>query len=409
MQSTVPIGVDLMNMQNNTTNNIFTGVENNHFQSTLFVKDQVPLGALTELMNFRRIANETPSNFSLNIPITAINSVTPSHKRKSSTSSNQSTDTTPDVRSQPTRKRKSKLTPNPTPTPGETITIPITLPNHNNSNNTNNGNTSISVSPASTSPLSFTTTTTSSSPIRGQNQSGIHSSQEILAEKEEGASASAGGSGSGASTGMVAIGGKLYHESQLDSIDESTLTVDERKQLKKQRRLVKNREAAQLFRQRQKEYIVNLERRAAELTQANHEASARVELLSSENKLMKEQLVYLRNFMKQAVSFSFPFDPKVMGFTPFQSQTTLTPHPSPNTNNAVSTPPISINSPIHIDSSTNIDTPLTSTQTNINNNFSPMPIMSVSGSMHGVEGESSNNQPQSINEIPKDQNPLYPD
>jgi len=85
------------------------------------------------------------------------------------------------------------------------------------------------------------------------------------------------------------------------------LSVEDIKQEKRMKRLAKNREAAQLFRQRQKDYIATLERKANELTSANTEASARVELLSSENKLMREQLVYLRNFMRQAVSFSFPY------------------------------------------------------------------------------------------------------
>jgi len=78
------------------------------------------------------------------------------------------------------------------------------------------------------------------------------------------------------------------------------------KKMKKQKRLVKNREAAQLFRQRQKEYISNLEAKAAELTSANAVVNARLELLAAENKIMKEQLLYLRTFMKQAISLSFP-------------------------------------------------------------------------------------------------------
>jgi len=88
----------------------------------------------------------------------------------------------------------------------------------------------------------------------------------------------------------------------------SNAPFDEEKKLeKKQRRLLKNREAAQHFRTRQKEYIASLENRAAALTSANIEANARLDLLASENKLMKEQLVYLRSFMKQAVAFSLPY------------------------------------------------------------------------------------------------------
>jgi len=79
--------------------------------------------------------------------------------------------------------------------------------------------------------------------------------------------------------------------------------------MKRQRRLVKNREAAQLFRQRQKAYIQDLEKKVADLSSTNNDFRARVELLNSENKLIKEQLLYLRNFITQAVSFSFPKSP----------------------------------------------------------------------------------------------------
>eukprot|EP01133_Synstelium_polycarpum_P014172 gene14172-16704_t len=81
---------------------------------------------------------------------------------------------------------------------------------------------------------------------------------------------------------------------------------EEEKHQKRQRRLVKNREAAQLFRQRQKAYIQDLEKKVSDLTSSNSEFRARVELLGSENKLIREQMGYLRNFITQAVSFSFP-------------------------------------------------------------------------------------------------------
>ncbi len=71
-------------------------------------------------------------------------------------------------------------------------------------------------------------------------------------------------------------------------------------------RLVKNREAAQLFRQRQRAYISDLETKVNGLSTENAENKSRVDLLRSENKLIKEQLVYLRNFISQAVSFSLP-------------------------------------------------------------------------------------------------------
>lgn len=95
----------------------------------------------------------------------------------------------------------------------------------------------------------------------------------------------------------------------LPSPDGQPLTPEEERNMKRQRRLVKNREAAQLFRQRQKAYIQDLEKKVADLSATNNDFRARVELLNSENKLIKEQLLYLRNFITQAVSFSFPKSP----------------------------------------------------------------------------------------------------
>lgn len=80
---------------------------------------------------------------------------------------------------------------------------------------------------------------------------------------------------------------------------------------KKIHRLLKNREAAQLFRERQKEYINELEKQVNALTTENTDAKSKVELLMSENKIIKEQLQYLRNFIAQALSFSFQMPPNL--------------------------------------------------------------------------------------------------
>lgn len=76
------------------------------------------------------------------------------------------------------------------------------------------------------------------------------------------------------------------------------------KDVKRQMRLVKNRQAAQQFRKRQKLYIQDLERRCTTLTAQNASYAAKVELLSTENRLVKEQLEYLRSFVSQAVQVS---------------------------------------------------------------------------------------------------------
>jgi len=81
---------------------------------------------------------------------------------------------------------------------------------------------------------------------------------------------------------------------------------DDELQVKRNRRLVKNREAAQLFRQRQKAYINDLEQKVEKLSTENVTLQSKVDLLSAENKLIKEQLGYLRNFISQ-VTMTFPF------------------------------------------------------------------------------------------------------
>lgn len=69
-------------------------------------------------------------------------------------------------------------------------------------------------------------------------------------------------------------------------------------------RLVKNREAAQQFRQRQKQHILDMEAKIKLLDTENSELRTKVELLVSENKIVKDQLLYLRSFIGQAVSVS---------------------------------------------------------------------------------------------------------
>lgn len=69
-------------------------------------------------------------------------------------------------------------------------------------------------------------------------------------------------------------------------------------------RLLKNREAAQQFRQRQKEYIQNLERKVADLNNVVQENHKHIELINTENRLLRDQLVYLYNVMRQNLSLS---------------------------------------------------------------------------------------------------------
>lgn len=75
---------------------------------------------------------------------------------------------------------------------------------------------------------------------------------------------------------------------------------------KRQRRLVKNREAAQMFRQRQKAYIQNLEKKVNDLNFENQQHRSKVELLTTENRLLADQLNYLRTFISGIISMNFP-------------------------------------------------------------------------------------------------------
>ena len=79
-------------------------------------------------------------------------------------------------------------------------------------------------------------------------------------------------------------------------------------------RLAKNREAAQMFRQRQKVYIQDLEKRTNDLTAENASLRAKVELLGAENKVIRDQLAYLRSVIGNAVQINMdkmPQAPKV--------------------------------------------------------------------------------------------------
>lgn len=109
--------------------------------------------------------------------------------------------------------------------------------------------------------------------------------------------------------------------------------LDEEQKLKRQRRLIKNREAAQQFRQRQKEYIQNLERRVTELNTHVGETHKHIELLTAENRLLRDQLVYLYNVMRQNLSLTTtpsPLSPTASSSSAFASamQSSVPPSPS---------------------------------------------------------------------------------
>ena len=117
--------------------------------------------------------------------------------------------------------------------------------------------------------------------------------------------------------------------SSSNSEDEG-LSQGEKKR-KRQERLVKNREAAQLFRQRQKTYIQDLEKKVDALVSENQQFTSKTELLLSENNLLRDQLTYLRGFMSSVMSMASPLTGKMPLDLPVSSNphSTLLPSLSP--------------------------------------------------------------------------------
>ena len=73
-----------------------------------------------------------------------------------------------------------------------------------------------------------------------------------------------------------------------------TLTSTELKELKRQRRVLKNRVAAQLFRKRQKDMVQQLEQQADAEERNNVALKDRIRLLKEENADLRRQLEELR-------------------------------------------------------------------------------------------------------------------
>jgi regulator of replication initiation timing len=77
------------------------------------------------------------------------------------------------------------------------------------------------------------------------------------------------------------------------------LTEEEERQLKRQRRLIKNRESAQLSRQRKRMFIEELESQVSGLQADNRDLVKQVASLTSENQALKDELRNLQALIKQ--------------------------------------------------------------------------------------------------------------
>lgn len=75
------------------------------------------------------------------------------------------------------------------------------------------------------------------------------------------------------------------------------LTCEEQKRFKRQRRLIKNRESAQLSRLRKKAYVDELEKQISELSDEKERLRRRTETQAREIDSMKAELAYLRTLV----------------------------------------------------------------------------------------------------------------
>jgi len=83
-----------------------------------------------------------------------------------------------------------------------------------------------------------------------------------------------------------------------------SLTGDEQKELKWQKRLVKNRESAQASRSRKKSKIDELEGVINQMNKEQQTYNAEITQLEASNKSLKEEVVHLHNLIKQSPALS---------------------------------------------------------------------------------------------------------
>jgi hypothetical protein len=69
-------------------------------------------------------------------------------------------------------------------------------------------------------------------------------------------------------------------------------------------RVLKNREAAQQFRQRQKEQMILLQSEYRQLTEENKKFNQQLKILTVEKEKVDSDLIYARSFLSQLMSLS---------------------------------------------------------------------------------------------------------
>eukprot|EP00026_Physarum_polycephalum_P011457 Phypoly_transcript_11686.p1 GENE.Phypoly_transcript_11686~~Phypoly_transcript_11686.p1 ORF type:complete len:252 (+),score=44.11 Phypoly_transcript_11686:37-756(+) len=83
-----------------------------------------------------------------------------------------------------------------------------------------------------------------------------------------------------------------------------TLTAADLKEIKRQRRLIKNRESAQQSRKRKKDKVGDLEGQVAQLETVNEERKAKLEEIQAENVILKAEVSQLVNVIKDSPALS---------------------------------------------------------------------------------------------------------
>ncbi|KAH3763199.1 hypothetical protein Pelo_4977 [Pelomyxa schiedti] len=89
--------------------------------------------------------------------------------------------------------------------------------------------------------------------------------------------------------------------------EEENLTEEERDFMKRHQKLLRNREAAQLFRARQRQHYTELKTRCNGLEYLTASMREKISEKESENMQIRDQLAYLRQFIKEAVDYSCQF------------------------------------------------------------------------------------------------------
>lgn len=98
---------------------------------------------------------------------------------------------------------------------------------------------------------------------------------------------------------LLQLSSRAFEEYVKRKTANRDLTSEEKKDLKRQRRLIKNRESAQASRQRKKNYIEKLEAKVASLQQSNNQLRSQVTSLTADNTSLRQEVQNLQGLIKK--------------------------------------------------------------------------------------------------------------